>query len=103
MARPGSRGYRQACAAAAGVAARSRPDLSEARSTLRRTVGEARSTELAEWSPAARGVLVAEIEHLRRVVELLPPFDQSLRQMILPGDDTVENVRVSRPLALAAN
>jgi len=103
MARPGSRGYRQACAAAAVVAARSRPDLSEALSTLRRTVDEARSTELAEWPPAARGALVAEIEHLRRVVELLPSLDQSLRQMVLPRNDTVESVRVSRPLAPAPN
>jgi hypothetical protein len=87
MARPGSRGYRQAYAAAAAVAARPRPDLSGALSTLRRAVDAARSTELADWPPAAHGALVAEIEHLRRVVELLPLFDESLRQTILPGNE----------------
>jgi len=39
---------------------------------------------LAEWSPATRGAVVAEIEHLRRIVELLPLFDDYLRQAILP-------------------
>jgi uncharacterized membrane protein YccC len=103
MARPGSRAYREACVAAVAVAAQPRPDLAEALSTLRQTVDEARSTELAEWPPAARGALVAEIEHLRRVVELLPSLDQSLQQMVLPRNDTVGSVRVSRPLAPAPN
>jgi len=39
---------------------------------------------LAEWPPATRGAVVAEIEHLRRIVELLPLFDDYLRQAILP-------------------
>src|SRR5262245_51027507 len=83
--RPGSRDYRQAYAAAAAVAAQPRPDLSSALSMLLRAVDSARSTELAEWPAAAQGAFVAEIEHLRRVVELLPSFDENLRQMILPG------------------
>ena len=77
MARPGSRGYRQACAAAAAVAARPRPDLAGPLSTLERAVEAARP-------PAERGAFVAEVEHLRRVVELLPSLDASLTQMILP-------------------
>ena len=81
MARPGSRGYREACAAAAAVAAQPRPDLSDALSALERTIDAARATELAEWPPATRG---AEIAHLRRVVELLPSFGDYLEQTILP-------------------
>jgi uncharacterized membrane protein YccC len=84
MARPGSRRYREACAAAAAVAGRPRPDLSAALSALLRAVDAARSTELADWPPAAHGVFVAEIEHLRRVIELLPSLDEYLGRMILP-------------------
>jgi uncharacterized membrane protein YccC len=84
MARPGSRGYREAYAAAAAVAAQPRPELSAALSALERTIDAARATELAEWPPATRGAVVAEIEHLRRVVELLPLFDDYLQKAILP-------------------
>ena len=42
-----------------------------------------RSTELADW-PAVHGAFVAEIEHLRRVIELLPSLDEYLARMILP-------------------
>jgi hypothetical protein len=84
MARPGSRGYREACAAAAAVAAQPRPDLSDTLSALERTIDAARAAELAEWPPATRGALVTEIEHLRRVVELLPLFGDYLEQTILP-------------------
>jgi hypothetical protein len=51
---------------------------------LRRAVEASRSTELADWPPAAHGAFLAEIEHLRRIVELLPSLDQYLTQMILP-------------------
>ena len=44
----------------------------------------ARSTELADWPPAVHGAFVAEIEHLRRVTELLPSLDEYLARMILP-------------------
>jgi hypothetical protein len=82
MARPGSRGYREACAAAVAVAVQPRPNLSDALSTFERTVDAARATELAEWPPATRGAL--QIEHRRRVVELLPLFRDYLEQTILP-------------------
>src|SRR5215471_14845664 len=49
MARPGSRAYRDAYEAAAAVAARPRPDVSGALTTLLRAAESARSTELAEW------------------------------------------------------
>jgi hypothetical protein len=67
------------------VAAHPRPDLSGPLSAVERAIDAARSTELAEWPPAARGALVAGIEHLRRIVELLPSFEDALRRTILPG------------------
>jgi len=88
MARPCSRGYRAARAAAAAMAAQPHPDLSGALSTLGRAVDAARSTELAEWPPAAPGAFVAAIEHLRRVVDLLPSLEESLRQVILPREES---------------
>jgi uncharacterized membrane protein YccC len=96
-ARPGSRGHRDAYGAAAAVAARPRPDVSGALTTLLRAVDAARSTELAEWPSAAHGAFVAEIEHLRRVVELLPSFDENLRQMILRGDESLRWFRQEVP------
>ena len=86
MARPGSRGFRAAYGAAADVAAQPRPDVAGALRTLERSIDDARSTELLDWPPAARGALVAGIEHLRRLVELLPLLDEYVRRMILPGD-----------------
>jgi hypothetical protein len=85
MARPGSRGYRRAYTAASAVAGQPRPNLSDPLSALERTIDAARSTELAEWPPAAHGTLVAEIEHLQRIAELLPSFGVSLGRTILPG------------------
>jgi len=52
MARPGSRGDRQACAAAA--AARTRPDRGGPLRTLERAVEAARGIELGGWPPPAR-------------------------------------------------
>jgi Fusaric acid resistance protein family len=83
-ARPGSRGDRAANAAAAAMAAQPRPDLSGARRALERSIDAGRRTELAAWSPAARGALVAEVEHVQRVGELLPSFDDYLTRIVLP-------------------
>jgi hypothetical protein len=85
MARPGSRGYRRAYTAASAVAGQPRPDRSGPLSALERTIDAARSAELAEWPPAAHGALVAEIEHLQRIAELLPSFEDALGRTILPG------------------
>jgi uncharacterized membrane protein YccC len=85
MARPGSRGYRRAYASASPMAGQPRPDLSGPLRVLERTIDTARAAELAEWPPAARGALVAELEHLQRIVELLPSFDDYLTRTILPG------------------
>jgi hypothetical protein len=84
MARPGSRGDREAYAAAAAMAAQPRPDLSGARSALERSIDAGRRTDLAAWPPAARGTLMAEVEHVRRVGELLPSFDDYLKRFVLP-------------------
>jgi uncharacterized membrane protein YccC len=84
-ARPGSRRYREASAAATAVAAQPRPDLSAPLSALERAIDVARSTELAEWPATARTGLLAEVEHLRRIVELLPLFDDYLRRTIVTG------------------
>jgi len=86
MARPGTRRDREASAAAAAVMARPRPDLPGALSALQRAADAARFTELARWPPAARGAFVAQIEHWRRIVELLPSLDAALERMVLsPG------------------
>ena len=84
MARPGTHRDREASAAAAAVIARPRPDLSGALSALQRAADASRLTELARWPPAARGAFVAQIEHWRRIVELLPSLDASLERMVLP-------------------
>jgi uncharacterized membrane protein YccC len=83
-ARPGSRGDREAYAAAAAMAAQPRPDLSGARRALERSIDAGRRTDLVAWPPAAREALVAEVEHVQRVGELLPSFDDYLRRMVLP-------------------
>ena len=83
-ARPGSRGDREAYAAAAARAAQPRPDLSGARRALERSIDAGRPTDLAAWPPAARGALVAEVEHVQRVGELLPSFDDYLGRIVLP-------------------
>jgi Fusaric acid resistance protein family len=93
MARPGSRGFRAAYRAAGDVAAQPRPDVAGALRTLERSIDDARSTELVDWPPAARGALVAGIDHLRRLVELLPLLDEYVGRMILPGDPA----RLERP------
>jgi hypothetical protein len=36
------------------------------------------------FGPAAGGALVAEVEHLRRIGELLPSLDEYLERMTLP-------------------
>ena len=83
-ARPGSRGDREAYAAAAAMTAQPRPDLSGARRALERSIDPGRRTDLVAWPPAAREALVAEVEHVQRVGELLPSFDDYLRRMVLP-------------------
>jgi uncharacterized membrane protein YccC len=83
-ARPGSHRDREAYAAAAAMAAQPRPDLSAARRALERSIDAGRRTDLAAWPPAARGTLLAEVEHVQRVGELLPSFDDYLRRIILP-------------------
>lgn len=88
-ARPGSRRYDDACLAAAGVAECPRPALSQPLNTLLDRVDRARFIELANWPPTATGALFAELDHLRRIVELLPSLDAQLVRMCMPGQEAM--------------
>ena len=88
MARPGSRGHRHACAAASGLAACARPDLGAALQMLMRCLDDARFDALADWPPAATGSLFGEVEHWRRIIDLLPALDAQL--VHLCGADTLD-------------
>lgn len=87
MARPGSRTYRAGGKAAALVAAGPRPDLAGALHAFVDRLDSARFAELGEWPPAATGALFAELEHLRRIVDLLPALDAQLVRMCVPVED----------------
>lgn len=97
-ARPGSRAYHNACTAAVAVAACPRPDLSGGLQALVDRFDTARFAELADWPAAATGALFAELEHVRRIVDLLPALDAQLVRMCLPD---AEDVRAASP-AIAA-
>jgi uncharacterized membrane protein YccC len=94
MARPGSHAYHRACLAAAGIATCPRPHLQRSLQTLLERADHARTAELAEWPPAATGALFAEVDHLRRIVELLPALDAQLVRMCLPPEEGFEGSRV---------
>lgn len=93
MARRGSRAHRRACAAARGVAACARPDLGSPLQALVGRLDTARFDALADWPPAATGALFGEVEHLRRIVDLLPALDAQLMHLCLP-DALPNNLRV---------
>ena len=94
MARPASRDYHRACLAAAEVAACPRPALGQPLQAVIERVDRARTVELAEWPAAATGALFAEVDHLRRIVELLPALDAQLVRMCLPRQEGFEGSRV---------
>jgi len=105
MARPGTRAHHEARRAAAEHAARQRPDLAGSFAELVALVGEARRAELLAWPIDAAGALLAEVEHFRRIVELLPRLDAALEKMILPDGplpETRENARAVAALAAGA-
>lgn len=84
--RPGSRTYRAACAAAAAVASRPRPDLTRPVHDLEAAVMAARRDTLHAWPIEASSGLIAELGHLRRLAELVPALDARLVQMCLPAE-----------------
>jgi uncharacterized membrane protein YccC len=83
-ARTGSPAHRAARAAAAAVAARPRQDLQPLLHTLDDEVAVARGSALATWPTGAASAFLAEVGHLRRLVELVPALGASLERMSLP-------------------
>jgi hypothetical protein len=83
-ARTGSPAHRAARAAAAAVAARPRPDLQPLLRALEDEVAVARRDLLTTWPTGQASPFLAEIGHLRRLVELVPTLGSSLERMSLP-------------------
>jgi hypothetical protein len=81
MARPGSQAYRRACRSAADVAVCPRPELDTRLRTLVEQLDAVRFRELADWPANATGALFAELQHMQRIVDLLPALDAQLVAM----------------------
>ena len=84
MAVPGTRAHDRACAAARAHCVRERPDLQEPIDALVSEMARARRDELLGWTTEQSGTLLAEIDHLRRMVQLVPRLDAALERMVLP-------------------
>lgn len=100
--RPGSRSNRAALAAASAVAARPRPDIVEPLRNLESAVADARRDALLSWPVSAASALLAEVDHLRRLVELMPALDQALLHMSLPAAAAHLPALAAAPPATAA-
>lgn len=85
MAPPGTRAHSTACDAARAHAGRTRPDVAAPLAALVAAVATARTGELRGWPIEAGSALLAEVEHLRRMSELVPRLDDALEKMILPA------------------
>lgn len=84
MAVPGTRAHDAACAAARGHCTRERADLQKPLEILLGEVESARHGELLGWTTEQSGALLAEVDHLRRMVQLVPRLDAALERMVLP-------------------
>lgn len=84
MAVPGTRAHAAACAAARGHCMRTRADLQAPLDALLGEIARARRDELLGWSTEQSGALLAEVDHLRRMVQLTPRLDAALERMVLP-------------------
>lgn len=84
MAAPGTRAHDVACAAARASAVRERPELQGPLEALLAEVARARRSELMDWTTEQSGALLAEVDHLRRMAQLVPRLDAALERMILP-------------------
>jgi len=105
MAPPGTRAHHGACRAARQHAARPRPDVAGSFVALSDYLTTARTRDLMDWPPDALSALLAELEHFRRVSELLPRLDAALERMVLPEggrDDASDRARGALPLAAGA-
>jgi transposase len=103
MATPGTQAHLAACSAARSHCTRPRPDLSAPLQALLDAVTAARPRELMTWTTEQSGALLAEVEHLRRMTQLVPRLDAALERMLLP-DPALAPVRVAAatpPPALA--
>jgi uncharacterized membrane protein YccC len=81
---PGSARHDAACAAARRAGTRARTDLDAPLADALAYLARARNDELAGWPPEALAALFAELEHFRRLAELLPRLDAALEAMLLP-------------------
>jgi hypothetical protein len=84
MATPGTRAHVDACRAARAHGTRPRPDLAGPLASLLDAVAAARRRELMTWTTEQSGALLAEVEHLRRLAQLVPRLDAALERMLLP-------------------
>lgn len=99
-AHPQSRRFADAVAAAATAAAHPRPDAQRALRGLMDALDRERPTGLAAWPPAATGALFAELQHLQRIVDLLPTLDDQIVAMCgvhAPAPDAVAAELVPAP------
>jgi uncharacterized membrane protein YccC len=95
LASPGTRRYRAACAAAVAAAAAPRPDLARAFGALVDAIDRVRPTALADWPAAATGSLFSQIEHIRRIVDLLPALESRAVTVCVPREENPAPLPVS--------
>lgn len=76
--------HRAACDAARAAAAAPRPDLAAPLAAFVAAADAQRHAADAPWPRAALEALMAEVDHLRRVSELLPQLEEQLERAILP-------------------
>jgi len=100
MAAPDTAAHQAACAAARACTGRQRPDLAGPVARLAARVERARWDDVAAWPLEAASSLLAEVEHLRRMSELLPRLDDALQQMVLP-EASRDDAHPARAAALA--
>jgi transposase len=98
-AAPGTRAHDVACAAARVSAVRERPDVQGPLDALLAEVARARRSELMDWTTEQSGALLAEVDHLRRMAQLVPRLDAALERMILP-DPARAGAAAAAPVAL---
>jgi hypothetical protein len=99
-ARTGSPAHRAARAAAAAVATRPREDLQPLLQALDDEIAVVRRDIIITWPTGAAGGLLAEVGHLRRLVELTPALGASLVRMSLPAlPAAAPRLRALRPAA----
>lgn len=102
MADPDTGPHREACRAARALAARPRTELEPLLAALVDAAAEARFAELLQWPPEASGAFLAEVDHLRRMTQLLTRLDAAVERMLLPGDVAQEAVDVAPARATPA-